>query len=263
MTETEWLFTEVLNCNRLDLYLNKNAYLDMNKRTIISSAIKRRILGEPIQYILGKAEFMGLEFKVNRDVFIPRPETEILVETVIKLVSSIKYQVSGINILDVGTGSGCIAVSLAKFINNLEITATDISSKALEVASMNAKLNNVEINFVQGGLFDTYPLSLTPYHLIISNPPYISTSEIESLQPEIRYEPRMALDGGKDGLDFYRKIIQRAPECLKEDGFLIMEMGFGQAEMIKNILKNLGNFEIIDVVKDYNSIERVIVAKNG
>ena len=141
MNETEFLFTEVLNCNRLSLFLNKESLLDKEKSTLIASVLKRRIKAEPIQYILGKTEFLGLEFKVNKDVFIPRPETEILVETAIRQLSALSYKLSALNILDLGTGSGCIAVSLAKLLPNAKIDAIDISRKTLEIR-LNSKLRS-------------------------------------------------------------------------------------------------------------------------
>jgi release factor glutamine methyltransferase len=261
MTETEVLFTEILDCNKVDLYLNRGDALTAEESARIQSAFLRRITGEPLQYILSKAEFMGLEFKVSSDVFIPRPETEILVEKAIEVGNNLSAISDRLKILDVGTGSGCIAVSLAKFLPKARITATDISLKALEIAKENAQLNNVSINFIPSDLFVTYELQATSYELIVSNPPYISTNEIASLQPELQYEPRTALDGGKDGLDFYRRIIQQAPNYLKENGVLIMELGFGQAEAVKNIIKESNNLHIIDIVSDYNDIERVIMLR--
>lgn len=260
MNESELLFTELLDCDRLSLYFNRNVKLNKDKSSIISSTLKRRIFGEPLQYILGIAEFMGLEFKVTPDVFIPRPETEILVETVMKIVQSAEYRVQR-KILEVGTGSGCIAVSLAKFLPNAEIDATDISKKALEIAKINAKLNRVKVDFIQSDLFDTDNLQPNTYDLIVSNPPYIPALEIKNLQPEVKCEPRIALDGGKDGLDFYRKIIAGARDYLREDGFLIMEMGFNQKEKIENIFQKAKNFQIIEIIKDYNNIDRVIVVQ--
>jgi release factor glutamine methyltransferase len=202
---------------------------------------------------------MGLEFLVTPDVFIPRPETEILVEKVIDLVHGSGFMVQ--SILDIGTGSGCIAVSLAKFLKDIKITATDISNKALEVAQQNAELNEVEINFLQSDLFSNHELRTKNYELIVTNPPYIRTQDIEALQPEIQYEPTVALDGGADGLCFYRRIIKESACYLKEDGFLIMEMGFNQKDAIENIFKRSLNFKIIETVKDYNNIDRVVVAK--
>lgn len=261
MNETELVFSKVLSCNRIDLYLNRTLHLDKNKSSNISSVLKRRIKGEPIQYILAKTEFMGLEFKVTPDVFIPRPETEILVEKTIEIVKLLNCQI--VKLLDIGTGSGCIALSLAKFLPQAEIYATDISKDALQIARTNAKLNRVEdrIGFIQSDLLMTYDLQLLTYDIIVSNPPYIPTAEIDRLQPEIQYEPRIALDGGKDGLDFYRRIIDKAPRYLKKDGFLIMEMGFKQKDAIENIIQESRDFQILEFVKDYNDIDRVIVAQ--
>lgn len=271
MIETELLFTEALNCDRLSLYQNKNSILSNDKYIFISNALKRRASGEPIQHILGKTEFMGLEFMVTPDVLIPRQETEILVETALRYASGIRSQVSGRNILDVGTGSGCIAISLAKLVPEINITAIDISEKALEIALYNAKLNNVHgvVRFIRNDFF-TCSLPVPSgvegqpaacYDIIISNPPYISSGDIDNLQPEIQYEPRISLDGGEDGLDFYRKIIKDAPKYLNDGGFMILEMGFSQRKDIENIFKKTGIFEIIEVVKDYSNIDRVIVAK--
>lgn len=261
MTEAELLFTEILNCNRLSLYLNKDIFLDKAESSLVSSVLKRRMQGEPLQYILGKTEFMGLEFKVTSDVFVPRPETEILVETVIKYAYGLSLMAYGI--LELGSGSGCISVSLAKYLSHFDITATDISEKALNIAKENAKNNNVadRIMFLKSNLFESLPICHMPYAICVCNPPYIPTQEIETLQPEVGYEPHMALDGGKEGLDFYRHIIDKAPRYLRKDGFLVMEMGFNQKNAIKNIFRKSRYFEIIEWVKDYNDIDRVIIAK--
>ncbi len=261
MTEAEVLFTNILNCSRQSLYLDKDIFLDKAKFSFVSSALRRRIKGEPIQYILGRTEFMGLEFKVTPDVFIPRPETEILVEKTVEIARS--SDPGARSILDIGTGSGCIAVSLAKFLPNIILTATDISHKAIETAQSNALLNNAadKIKFIYSDLFTSYGLLIRSYDIIVSNPPYIPAAEIEELQPEVKYEPRIALDGGKDGLDFYRRIIDKAPSYLKENGFLIMEIGFNQGEAIKNIFQKSGYFQIIELIKDYNNIDRVVIAK--
>lgn len=259
MNEAELLFTEALRCDRASLYQNSNATLSRSTSRFVSSVLKRRINGEPIQYILGKTEFMGLEFKVDKNVLIPRPETEILVETVIKIVHGQRSMVH--SILDIGTGSGCIAVSLAKLVKDIKITATDISSDALKIARENALLNNIKINFLLSDLFSNHELTTTNYELIVSNPPYIPTREIQTLQPEVRLEPRIALDGGSDGVDFYRRIIREAPRCLVKRGYLIIEIGFNQKSAIENIFHNSVDFEILEIVKDYNNIDRVIVAK--
>ncbi|PIP19956.1 MAG: peptide chain release factor N(5)-glutamine methyltransferase [Candidatus Omnitrophica bacterium CG08_land_8_20_14_0_20_41_16] len=280
MNEAELLFTQALGCDRAALYFNKRGSLNSRQAAFVSTALKRRIKGEPIQYILGKTEFMGLEFKVNKDVLIPRPETEILVETAIKIVRKFvalakggqttalwpaSSQVRKLRILDIGTGSGCIAISLAKFLPEASITATDISDKALETAKENAKFNNVEdkIVFLRSDLFESLAICDMRYAICVCNPPYIAAGEIDNLQPEIKYEPRIALDGGKDGLGFYRRIIKEAPDYLRDNGILIMEIGFGQAQAIGDIFRESGNFKILEIVKDYNNIDRVITAKRG
>lgn len=264
MNEAELLFTHTFNCDRTSLYLDRESLLDREKAQAIAGVLERRAKGEPIQYILGKAEFMGLEFKVESGVLIPRPETEVLVETTIRMVASQASQVTSLKVLDIGTGSGCIAVSLAKLLNNVTIIATDISQQAIEVAKCNALLNNVseKIRFVRSDLFATCDLRLNTYDLIVSNPPYIPTAEIDNLQPEIKYEPRIALDGGRDGLEIYRRIIEEAPCYLKSGGALIMEIGCGQARAAKKIAQNSEKFKIIEVVKDYSQIERVIAFIN-
>ncbi len=261
MIEAELLFTQIFDCDRASLYLDKDRVLDKDKSDLISSVLKRRIAGEPIDYILGKTEFMGLELKVNKDVFIPRPETEILVETVLRMAQGRRYRAQAI--LDLGTGSGCVAISLAKFLSDIKIIATDISSEALEIAQYNTSLNDVDdkIRFISSDLFTQYAIRNTQYDIIVSNPPYVATAEIKELQSEISYEPRIALDGGRDGLDFYRKIIIQAPGYLRAGGFLIMEIGFNQIGEVKNIFQKYGNFKVLEVIKDYNHIERVVVAQ--
>lgn len=264
MNEAELVFTGILNCDRLHLYLEKDLPLARGKSSLISSVLKRRIRGEPIQYILAKTEFMGLEFMVNSDVFIPRPETEILVETVIEKARRPRSpEYSKTDIIDVGTGSGCIAVSLAKLLSCVNITASDVSDEALEVARYNAQLNNCsgKIKLIKSDLFAEPELSVAVYDIIVSNPPYVINSDIQGLQREIKFEPRLALDGGHDGLSFYRRIIPDSARHLKEDGFLIMELGFNQINEVRHILKISGEFQVTEVLKDYNNIDRIIVAQ--
>ncbi|MCX5710014.1 MAG: peptide chain release factor N(5)-glutamine methyltransferase [Candidatus Omnitrophica bacterium] len=253
MHEAELLFTEVLNCGRPELYLNKDLKLSKEKGALISDVLKKRALGEPLQYILGKSDFYGMQFKVTPDCLIPRPETEILVETARKYPAD--------NILELGTGSGCVAISLAKVLIQPRITATDISDKALAVAKENALNHKVKIDFIKADLFNAYGLLPDTYGLIVSNPPYIASGDIATLQPEVRNEPRAALDGGADGLEMYRRIASGAAQFLVDAGHLILEMGFGQAQDIIKILKKTESFEIIEIAKDYNNIERVVVAQ--
>jgi len=256
MNETELLFTDILNCSRASLYLNSGELLTKDKASFVSAVLKRRIKGEPIQYILGKTEFMGFNFLVNKDVLIPRPETEIVVETAVKQLSCVAA-----DILDMGTGSGCIAVSLAKLLPGSRITAVDISEKAVKTAQKNAVLNSVKIDFLVSDLFSGRKLRDKKFDLIVSNPPYIPSSDIERLHSEVRHEPRIALDAGDDGLYFYRRLAREASRYLKEAGSLVMEIGFDQEGAIKNILQKSGYFEIMELVRDYSGINRVVIAK--
>jgi len=260
MTEAEILFTEILCCGRPDLYLNKDRVLSADELARISQALERRMRGEPLQYILGKTEFMGLEFKVAPCVLIPRPETELLVEKTIEACSKFMVHGSLLDILDIGTGSGCIAVSLAKLLPGARITATDISNEALKVARENAKNNNVDVRFIHSDIFSSYDLRPTTYDLIIANPPYIASEDIDKLQRELQYEPKVALDGGPDGLDFYRRIIAQAPAYLKDNGLLILEIGFAQTEKMKDIFLSSDKMQILEITKDYNGIDRIITS---
>lgn len=266
MTEKEYILTHILNCSRLDLYLDKFSAAEKSGAEL-SRIMARRKQGEPIQYITGSCEFMGLTFKVDKRVLIPRPETEILVEKAIDLVRSSDFARlsarQGVrSILDIGTGSGNIAVSLARYLPECKITAIDISAAAIELARENARLNRVEsrIEFVVSDLFSALDES-RPFDLIISNPPYISNLEMENLPPEVKYEPRLALEAGQDGLDFYQRIIKDCPAYLKKEGIILLEMGYNQGIPIQEIFRQSGNFKILKVVADYGNIERVIVAK--
>ncbi len=277
MNETELLFTEILSCNRSQLYLERKRKLSLEDSARIAGALRRRISGEPIQYILGKTEFMGLEFKVSPAVLIPRPDTEELVETVLRYgrnrdtraqehkstrVEEHNGQES-LEVLEIGTGSGCIAVSLAKFLPQVKICAVDISRAALEIAKQNAQLNGTlnRINFLNCDLFPPLEQYGIKYDIIISNPPYIKTKIIQTLEVEVQREPREALDGGEDGQDFYRRIIRESSAYLKRSGLLILEIGFGQKEELEKIFSAEKIFEVKEVIKDYNGIHRVVVAQ--
>jgi release factor glutamine methyltransferase len=258
MNEAELVYSHILNCDRLSLYLNKEVHLSRNKSAQVSRIFKRRITGEPLQYILGSTEFMGLEFKVDQRALIPRPETEILVSSAIE---KLRGKVVCPKILDLGTGSGCIAVSIAKLLPRALIWATDISLPALQLAKKNANLHKVQIEFLHSDIFSALKKEQDKFDLIISNPPYISSEEFCGLAKEISFEPVLALEAGPDGLDFYRRIIIQAADYLKEDGFLTLEMGLGQRSAIENILKKYKKFKVIEIIKDYNNIERVLIAK--
>jgi release factor glutamine methyltransferase len=261
MNEAELLFTQVLGCDLFTLQVNRKARLPFDDARFIAQVFRRRIQGEPLQYILNRADFMGLSFAVAPQVFIPRPETEILVETVMKCIQGEDTLPLHRRILDVGTGSGCIAISLAKYLSCVTVDALDISPEALAVAQRNAVDNNVNVNFLQSDLWELLEAKTPIYDCIVSNPPYIPTGDIAGLQQEVLWEPRIALDGGEDGLDFYRKLASEAPSYLKKGGFLVMEIGYNQAASVEKILQESGHFKVGPVVKDYQTIERIIVGR--
>jgi release factor glutamine methyltransferase len=251
----ELLLSNILNCKRLDLYLKFDQPLKEEEIKIYREFIKRRGKFEPLQYITGKVEFYGLEFKVNRSVLIPRPETEILVETIINSVEHEKE----IEILDIGTGSGNIAISLAKNLSNARIAALDNSIDALEIARENARINSVEnqIDFINENILNGYHLT-TKFDIVVSNPPYVSSKEFPDLQPELRlYEPKNALTDDANGYLFFRIISSKAKNILKEKGKLFFEVGKDQYKKVQEILTE-NNFQNIIIKKDYLNIERVI-----
>ncbi len=217
--------------------------------------IHKRCSHVPVQYIVGSQEFMSLTFKVNENVLIPRQDTEILVEAII---SMFKFSQIPLSILEIGTGSGCIAVSLAKYLDDVNITALDISDSALSLAKINAKYHSVyhKIHFLKSNLFEA--LNHEKFHIIVSNPPYIPSGDILDLMSEVKNnEPLEALDGGIDGMDFYRKIISEAPNHLKPNGLIGFEIGIHQSESVKNLM--LPIFDKIEIVKDLSNVPRVIL----
>lgn len=215
--------------------------------------------GEPIEHITHQKEFMKLNFYVDENVLIPRQDTEVLVEEVMKIAKKIRAK----KILDLCTGSGAIAISLAKYLENIQLTALDISGKALDIAIANAKNNHVQnkITFVESNLFQN--LGQEKYDMIVSNPPYIRRKEIESLDREVKKEPRLALDGGEDGLDFYREIIDRGYEYLKYGGYICLEIGYDQKEEVMQIIKDKKQYIETYCKKDLYDNDRVIVTKLG
>jgi release factor glutamine methyltransferase len=261
MNEAELVYSHILNCDRLSLYLNKEVRLNRDKSAQVSRILKRRIAGEPLQYILGSTEFMGLEFKVDKRALIPRPETEILISCALKRLKSMG-KIAPQKILDLGTGSGCIAVSIAKLLPQALIWATDISIPALRLAKENADLHKVKIKFLRSDIFSALKVNQERFDLIISNPPYVSRVEFCSLAREIFFEPVLALKAGIDGLDFYRRIISRAALYLNIDGLLVLEVGANQADRVKTICVEQ-NFSVLDIAKDYNNIKRAVIAKRG
>lgn len=258
LQESEMFLAHILNCPRTELYLN-NFIVQSESMRNYWNLLSQRAEGFPLQYLIGSSGFMGLEFKVAQGVFIPRPETEILIETVLQL--SAKNLMLPAKVLDIGTGCGNIAVSLAKNLDQANVFACDISDFALQLAKENSQLNAVTVRLVKSDLFRAFKKENT-FSLIVSNPPYIKTEEILSLGRELRYEPMAALDGGEDGLCYYKRIInEEAPCYLQKSGFLVLEIGDNQAQAVKTILSQSRRLSVISIVKDYNNLDRVIVAK--
>jgi release factor glutamine methyltransferase len=270
--DAELLLSHCLGIERVILYRDDPDIPDeMNAQ--IDVLLKRRTGREPLQYILGYTEFYGLKIKVGPSVLIPRPETELLAEEAITAIANCKLQVASEDkesssilhppsfcILDLCTGSGCIALALAKAFPDAQVYGTDMSADALGYAGENAELNNIEnITFLKGDLFE--PVKDMQFDMIVSNPPYIRKDDMKLLQPEIRdWEPVAALDGGEDGLDYYRKIISGAGDHLKENGFLMLEIGMGQSEPIREMAMK-ERFAGINILKDYAGIERIVKAQ--
>ena len=215
--------------------------------------------GEPIEHITHQKEFMKLNFYVDENVLIPRQDTEVLVEEVIKIAKKIRAK----KILDLCTGSGAIAVSLAKYLENVQLTALDISGKALDIAIANAKNNHVQdkITFIESNLFQD--LRQEKYDIIVSNPPYIKRKDMETLDREVKKEPKLALDGGEDGLEFYRNILDKAYEYLRYGGYICLEIGYDQKEDVTKIVKDKKQYKGIYCKKDLYDHDRVIVARLG
>lgn len=250
VTDATVLLCHVLGCERLYLTVHRDDAIDPCKEAEYMEFINRRCNSEPVSYITGHKEFMSLDFKVEKGVLIPRPDTEILVETVMDKLKDISNPV----ITDMCTGSGAIAISLAKYIQGSRVTALDVSEIALRVAKENALLNGVDISVEEHDV-------LTPYNAladaVVSNPPYIPTEVIEGLDSDVSdYEPHLALDGGEDGLVFYRAIVQNIGSALKKGGILAFEVGHDQAHDVAMIMQD--GFYGIDTEKDLAGIERVV-----
>jgi len=259
----ERLLAHVLNIDRVRLYLNFDRPLTSNELAEFKELLKRRLEHEPLQYIIGQTEFMSLPFNVNCSVLIPRPETEILVEKAIQYCNDNFSHQDEINILDVGTGSGNIAISLAKKIESAQVVAIDISEDAIQVAQQNAALNQVEdkISFhcFDALQLENYPSDFTSFfHVIVSNPPYVKAKEYQNLAPEITdYEPQAALVAGEDGLDFYINFSKIVNKLLREDGRVFFEIGEDMAEPVVKILQDVGLLELA-VFQDLAERDRIV-----
>ncbi|HVU09583.1 MAG TPA: peptide chain release factor N(5)-glutamine methyltransferase [Verrucomicrobiae bacterium] len=281
--QTELLLAHLLKMPRMNLYLNFERVLTVSEADVLRELVKRRGQREPLQHIVGSISFCGFEIAVNRQALVPRPETELLAELGWQFLQATPKQSEGeLTALDFGTGTGCVAIALTAKCPNAKITAIDISPDALALTKQNAVANKVSerIEFLRSDGFEALKVgqasSLSQsekkksetgwkpvllFDLIISNPPYILTAEIETLQPEVKnFDPRSALDGGADGLDFYRMFATKAKPFLKSNGKIMLEFGDGQAKAIRQIFEN--EKWIVEAIKsDYSQRERILIAK--
>ncbi len=259
----ELMLAHVLRFNRIQLYTNFDRPLSDDELAQFKLLLKRRLTHEPIQYILGDTEFMGLKFAVDKRVLIPRADTEILVETVIEKINVDFAGEEVINILEIGTGSGCIAISLAKMLPNASIVSIDQSDEALQIASANAAANNVtdRTTFLTKDFLRDNEFS-QKFHCIISNPPYISNEEYSLLDTEVReFEPKIALADGNDGLTFYHSIASRCKINLLNKGFIAVEHAYNQSDSVQNIFSN-NSWKNIKSIKDYGGNYRCVIAEH-
>ncbi len=263
ISDTPRLDVEILlekalgNVDSLYIRLNLNKELTQEQEDLFNTFIQDRLKGRPVAYIVGNREFMGLDFYVQEGVLIPRPDTEPLVEELIELCR----EKENLSILDIGTGSGAITISLAKYLNTSKVKSFDISDIALEVGKKNAISNEVDdrVEFIKSDLFSSIENKSIQFDVIVSNPPYIPKKDIETLHIQVKdYEPYTALEGGEDGLDFYRSITEQSRMYLKENGILAYEVGHDQAQDVAEIMKSNGYTKIY-TKKDLQGIDRVVI----
>lgn len=260
--EAETLLAEALDCERIQLYTRFNEIPEDAKLGEFRAWVKRRGAGEPVAYLVGHREFYSLKFAVDSNVLIPRPETEHVVVAALEAANRMNSE--PLRIIDIGTGSGCIAVTLAKQIKNCKIAATDISEAALNVAKANAQSHEVEeiVKFFQGDLLEALPAGSKPVHLIVSNPPYIGESEIETVDAQVKdHEPSIALFSGQFGTEVITRLVDQSPDFLLPGGYLIFETSPIAMDKCVHIVESNPAFEKVEVIKDYAGLERVVVAQ--
>lgn len=282
------LIEYVFKISKEKLILKYKDEINNKKVEEFRNLLKKLENGIPIQYIINNQEFMGLNFYVDEDVLIPQPDTEVLVEEVIKYCNELRnnepedketnkdykeniekesiinkedknINKKTIRILDLCTGSGIIGISIYKYLENVEIYASDISQKALNIAEKNTNLNNAKINFINSDMFEN--IHIKDFDIIVSNPPYIESKVIKSLSKEVQNEPKLALDGGEDGLKFYRSILENAKDYLRKNGAIFLEIGYDQKEKIEEILKSYKIYKETKCIKDFGGNNRVIIIK--
>ena len=253
ITKIKILLNYITGFNNAQLLIHNDCFLNDTQINAYKEALEQLKQGYPIQYITHKQEFFGMTFYVDDNVLIPQPDTEISIEKALELINS--FENNNPKVLDLCTGSGAIGISIAKN-SNAELWASDISEAAINIAKENANNNVADIHFILSNMFEN--IHEKDFDIIISNPPYIETNTINTLDKEVQMEPHLALDGGKDGLDFYRVIARHASSFLKDDGILILEIGYSQKDSVINLLEE--NFKNIKSYKDYAGNDRVIIA---
>jgi release factor glutamine methyltransferase len=263
-TDAELLLRKALEVDRVEIFLNPARLLTRPQFATYKSLIDKRVKGEPIHYILGGREFWSLELRVSADVLIPRPETELLVEEALRVFGQANNRTP--RLMEVGTGSGAVAIALARELGNCFIVAEDICWRTVLVAMDNARAHGVlgTIRFLVGDLFESLKEGTSRFDLIICNPPYIPSAKIEDLPREIaEFEPRIALDGGPDGLQFFRRIVGESASFLEAGGWLMLELGEGQGEAVVDMIRDTGVFAAPHITGDYSGANRVIRARMG
>jgi len=259
----ELLLSQVLGLKRIELYTQFNKQVPQQQLDLLHDLVKRAGLHEPVAYLIGRSEFYSLELEITADCLIPRPETELLVQRAIEFLrtrSGIQY------VCDLCTGSGCIAVAIAKNFPDASVTATDISSEALEVAARNVEKHRLteQVRLLCGDLFEPIiqQLDVSQFDLIVCNPPYVSTAEYEKLDKNVKdYEPKIALFAGTDGMDIYRRIIEKVDEFLKPGAALMLEIGYAQGPAVRELLEQTGAFAEINIEKDFHDNDRIVIAR--
>lgn len=268
--DAQELYCYLTGLDKVSLFLKAEEEVDPETEEKYMELIRRRAERIPLQHITGVQEFMGYTFKVNPHVLIPRQDTETLVTEAAKTIQSTPREKLSFfeklkgrkewDVLDLCCGSGAVGISLAKICSNVKVTATDISAEAVETAEANAEDLRVKVRFITGDMFE--PVKGRKFDMIVSNPPYIRTNMISILQEEVKdHEPLNALDGGRDGLDFYRTIVEKAADFLKPEGFLLMEIGHDQGEDLRKMLKDSGKYSPAAVIKDLPGRDRVVKCK--
>lgn len=262
--DAEVLLAHVIGMNRLGMLLQKTRDISLPEEERLEKMIGERVTRKPVQYIIGEHEFWSLTFKVSQDVLIPRPETEILIEVALNTLGVSGKPHGSLKVLDLCTGTGILAVVLAKEFPGSLVYAVDVSERALAVARENAGRHGVSdrITFLEGDLFGPVLDKKEYFDVIVSNPPYVPRDILCDLMPEVRdFEPRLALDGGPEGLCILRRIVHVAGEYLKRDGWVFLEIGYGQGKEVPGEIQKSGRFHNLRVIPDYSGIERIIQAQ--